>query len=85
MIYYYSRSQKTHLFWSDDYIFLLAGNDCNELDSDDNTITGPCVYPVVVACQAIPEFITQQYGIKASNRVFASSSPLLVALFVGNS
>lgn len=72
--YYYSTA-KTHLFWSDDYIFLLAGSDCKELNEDGDTITGPCVYPVVVACQAIPEYITQQYGIKASERVFASAKP----------
>lgn len=72
--YYYSTA-KTHLFWSDDYIFLLAGKDCTELDGDGNEVSGPCVYPVVVACQAIPEFITQQYGIKASERVFASAMP----------
>ena len=72
--YYYSTA-KTHLFWSDDYIFLLAGQDCTELNDDGNEVSGPCVYPVVVACQAIPEFITQQYGIKASERVFASAMP----------
>lgn len=72
--YYYSTA-KTHLFWSDDYIFLLAGQDCKELDEEDEEVRGPCVYPVVVACQAIPEYITQQYGIKASERVYASAKP----------
>lgn len=61
---YYNKA-KTHLFWADDYIFLMAGKDC----PDEST----CVYPVVVATTQIPEYITAMTGLKASERVFASA------------
>jgi hypothetical protein len=68
---YYNKA-KTHCFWADDFIFLLAGKDCAE-DPDDPASQGTCVYPVVVAHQPIPEFIMHMAGIKESEHVFASA------------
>ena len=72
---YYNKA-KTHCFWADDYIFLLAGKDCAETgdagDASPNT-QGTCVYPVVVAHNGIPEYISAMCGIKASEHVFASA------------
>jgi hypothetical protein len=65
---YYNKA-KTHVFWADDYVFLLAGKDCAEDDGS----SGTCVYPVVVAHAPIPEFITYMTGMKASEHVFASA------------
>ncbi len=64
---YYNRA-KTHVFWADDFVFLLAGKDCTE-DGE----KGTCVYPVVVAHAPIPEYISQMTGMKASEHVFASA------------
>lgn len=72
---YYNKA-KSHVFWADDHLFLLAGQDCETLGglaSSPERTPGPCVYPVVVACQAIPEYITAMTGIKASEHVFASA------------
>lgn len=65
---YYNRAG-THVFWSDDYIFLLAGKDCEGSDGEGQ----PCVYPVVVAYQPIPEYVSAVTGLKASEHVFASA------------
>jgi len=65
---YFNRAH-THVFWADDYIFLLAGKDCE----DDEGNGEPCVYPVCIAFQAIPEFVSAVTGIQASEHVFASS------------
>ena len=67
---YYNRAG-THVFWADDYIFLLAGKDCDS--QDPNGGGQPCVYPVVVACQQIPEYVSAVTGMKASEHVFASA------------
>jgi hypothetical protein len=67
---YYNRAG-THVFWADDYIFLLAGKDC-----EPQSPVGqgqPCVYPVVVAFQQIPEYVSAVTGLKASEHVFASA------------
>lgn len=71
---YYNKA-KTHCFWADDYIFLLAGNDCvSSEDSDAKPGSkGTCVYPVVVAHNGIPEYVSAMCGIKASEHVFASA------------
>jgi hypothetical protein len=69
---YYNKA-KTHVFWADDYILLLAGKDCGPYEGDDKGT--PCVFPVVVAVQPIPEFVTAATGMKASTHVFASSLP----------
>lgn len=74
---YYNRA-KTHCFWADDYIFLLAGNDCaNDGESPPNDANpgskGTCVYPVVVAYNGIPEYVSAMTGMKASEHVFASA------------
>lgn len=75
---YYNKA-KTHVFWADDYIFLLAGKDCPVDNVDDQghydgtTTEGTCVYPVVVATTQIPEWFTAQTGLKASEHVFASA------------
>jgi hypothetical protein len=68
---YYNRA-KTHCFWADDYIFLLAGKDCAK-NPDDPASQGTCVYPVVVSHQPIPEYISYMTGMKASEHVFASA------------
>lgn len=68
---YYNRA-KTHCLWADDYIFLLAGKDCAD-NPDEPGAEGTCVYPVVVAHQPIPEYISYMSGIKASEHVFASA------------
>jgi hypothetical protein len=65
---YYNRS-KTHVFWSDDHIFLAAGKD----GEDANGNPAPTVYPVLVATQPIPENFAAMLGIKASEHVFASA------------
>jgi len=70
---YYNRA-KTHCFWADDFIFLLAGKDCvSDDEKGDPGAEGTCVYPVVVAHQPIPEFIMHMAGIKESEHVFASA------------
>lgn len=74
---YYNRA-KTHCFWADDYIFLLAGNDCaNDGGSPPEDAKpgsqGTCVYPVVVAYNGIPEYVSAMTGLKASEHVFASA------------
>lgn len=68
---YYNKA-KTHCFWAEDYIFLLAGKDCAVGEGADGN--GTCVYPVVVATGPIPEFIMQMCNIKASEHVFASAT-----------
>lgn len=68
---YYNRS-KTHAFWADDFIFLAAGKDCEDSEGEGQ----PCVYPVCVAVQPIPDFVTAVTGIKASEHVFASAKEL---------
>ncbi len=65
---YYNRAG-TQVFQSDDYIFLLAGKDCQDEDGK----AQPCVYPVVVAVQPIPEYVSAVTGLKASEHVFASA------------
>jgi hypothetical protein len=67
---YYNKA-KTHCFWAEDYIFLLAGKDC--ATGEGPGAEGTCVFPVVVARSPIPDFISQQFGIKASEHVFASA------------
>lgn len=67
---YYNRCG-TAVFWADDYIFLLAGRDCQP--QEPVGIGEPCVYPVCVAFQQIPEFVSAVTGIRASEHVFASS------------
>lgn len=75
---YYNKA-KTHVFWADDYIFLLAGKDCPrstfEAETGDlvSTENQPCVYPVLVATTQVPEFFTAMTGIKASEHVYASA------------
>lgn len=67
---YYNRC-KTAVFWSEDFIFLLAGKDC-----EPKSPVGqgqPCCYPAVVAFQQIPEFVSAVCGIKASEHVFMSA------------
>jgi hypothetical protein len=70
---YYNRC-KTCVFWADDYIFLLAGRD---IPPDENNVEvgngQPTIYPVCVAFQAIPEYVSAVTGIKASEHVFASA------------
>lgn len=72
---YYNKA-KTHCFWADDHIFLLAGKDCaapyysGDAKPDAG---GTCVYPVVVATTGIPEYIQAMCSIKASEHVFASA------------
>jgi hypothetical protein len=61
---YYNRAG-THVFYANDYIFLLAGQDAGE-----NT---PQMYPVVVAYQQIPDYVSAVTGLKASEHVFASA------------
>ncbi len=61
---YYNRNNTT-VFWADKYIFLLTGQDVAE-----NT---PTIYPVCVAFQQIPEYVSAVTGIKASETVFASA------------
>jgi hypothetical protein len=66
---YYNKSG-THVFWADDYIFLLAGRDIG------NGPVGkgdPVIYPVCVAYEQIPEYVSHVTGIKASEHVFASA------------
>jgi Type VI secretion system/phage-baseplate injector OB domain len=65
---YYNRCG-TGVFWADDYIFLLAGKGCDGVDGSEQ----PCVYPVVVAFQQIPEYVSAVTGLKASEHVFASA------------
>lgn len=67
---YYNKA-KTHVFWADDYIFLLAGKDCEDDDGNGE----PCAFPVCVATQPIPEYISAATGIKASERIFATALP----------
>ncbi len=67
---YYNKA-KTHVFWADDYMFLLAGKDCQNSQGG----LGPYAYPVVVACNQIPEHITAMTGMKASEHIFASALP----------
>jgi hypothetical protein len=69
---YYNKNQTT-VFWADDYIFLLAGRDC---DPQSSVGQGqPCIFPVVVAYQQIPEYVSAVTGMKASEHVFASALP----------
>ncbi len=65
----YFNKSKTHVFWADDHIFLLAGKDCEGSEGQGE----PCVFPVVVATQGIPEYVSAIAGIKASEHVFASA------------
>lgn len=67
---YYNRCG-TAVFWADDYIFLLAGKDCEPQSPIGQG--QPCVYPVVVAFQQIPEYVSAVTGLKASEHVFASA------------
>lgn len=74
---YYNKA-KNHVFWADENILLLAGKDCQKVEDNGTAeggeiIQGPCIFPVLVACQPIPEYITKEFGIKASDRVFASA------------
>lgn len=75
---YYNKA-KTHVFWADDFVFLLAGKDCPQRVTDPETGAllrideGTCVYPVVVATTSIPEYVTAMTGLKASEHVFASA------------
>lgn len=64
---YYNKA-KTHVFWADDHMFLLAGKDCS-----DGEVEGTCVYPVVVAHSPIPEYISYMTGMKASEHIFCSA------------
>lgn len=66
---YYNRN-KTTVFWADDYIFLLAGRD---IPAGPIGQGNPTIYPVCVAFQQIPEYVSYATGIKASEHVFASA------------
>jgi hypothetical protein len=65
---YYNKSG-LHCFFADQYILLLARDAC--MDPSGNC--GPCMYPVVVTCDGIPDIITELFGLKASEFVFASA------------
>lgn len=69
---YYNRCG-TSVTWADDYIFLLTGKSCG--DQSGLSAGAPCIYPVVVAYQAIPQMVSQVCGIKASETIFASALP----------
>jgi len=66
---YYNKSG-THVFWADDYIFLLAGRD---IPNGPVGKGDPVIYPVCVAYEQIPEYVSHVTGIKASEHVFASA------------
>lgn len=70
---YYNQA-KMHIFKADDYIFLLAGEDCET--GGENSKATPCVYPVII--HRCPEFCPvggkwhYQPQKSTSERVFAS-------------
>lgn len=66
----YLNKAKRHIFLADKAIYLLAGKDHKDPQTGK---CGPAAFPVVVAMRGIPKFICDLFGIKASERVFASA------------
>lgn len=67
---YYNKA-KSHIFWADNHIFLAVGKD--GATGEGNAGNKTCMFPVVVANQPIPEYVSAMTGMKASEYVFASA------------
>ncbi len=69
---YYNHADQ-HLFLAEQYIFLLAGRDCE----DESGVETPCVFPVVVGKDMVPNplfpFLLHPTEGSLSDRVFASA------------